>query len=46
MTKEPRVKNEAKMQRAMEKMDKGGKGKKFPPKKAPKAVKSEKGCKY
>lgn len=39
-------KQEAKMEKAMKKMDKGGKGVKTPPKKSPKNVKSEKGCKY
>lgn len=39
-------KTEAKMEKAMKKMDKGGKGDKMPPKKSPKRVKSEKGCKY
>ena len=40
------LKAEKKMESAMKKMDKGGKGDKMPPKKDGKKVKSEKGCKY
>lgn len=46
MTKEPKLKLIAQMQKAMNKMAEGGKGIKLPPKGDPKRVTSHKGCKY
>jgi hypothetical protein len=45
MTEEPKLKLEAKMQKAMNKMAQGGKGIKLPPK-GPLKKMSHKGCKY